>query len=254
MYMLIKFKIEHQIEIIFINNEPYFKVKDVCKILGFKNSTDAVKTHCDPKGVALAESITEGGKQMVKFINEQNLYALMFNVPKTFKTDTEEVKKVKEQAKEFQKWVFSTVLPTIRKTGKFDLVNSNLDHLKHLDENIQKQHSKLINQKNFQIGDVDAIKEYNRKNCKLHTGLTTQEVKKIGKKRGLKAKDTQSAKQVLRKIDPAKAGSMSLADDLCYKNQDRTIEEIAPITKLSIPLFQAIIDAGLEHGIKELKE
>lgn len=252
--MLIKFKIEHEIEIIFINNEPFFKGKNVCNVLGFKNHKTAIDTHCDSKGVVSQTHLTQGGMQNTLFINEQNLYALMFNVPKTFKTDTEEVKKVKEQAKEFQKLVFSTVLPTIRKTGKFDIVNSNLDHLKHLDENIQKQHSKLINQKNFQIGDVDAIKEYNRKNCELRTGLTTQEVKKIGKERGLKTKDTQSAKQVLRKIDPAKAGSMSLADDLCYKNQDRTIEEIAPITKLSIPLFQAIIDAGLEHGIKELKE
>jgi phage anti-repressor protein len=123
---------------------------------------------------------------------------------------------------------------------------------KHLDENIQKANSKKINSVNYHIGGTEAIKEYNRLNCLLHTGKTTQEIKQIGRDEGLKSKDTQSAKAVIRKLKPAVAGSMSLTDDLSSKNPERELEQIVYISKLSIPLFKAIIESGLKHNIKEL--
>ena len=118
--MLVKFQQKEEVEIIYVNNEPYFKAKDVCKILGFKNHHDAVKNHCDLEGVVSSEGLTITGKKISNFINEPNLYALIFNVPKKFNTDSEEVKKTKDKAKLFQKWIFSDVIPTLRKTGKFE--------------------------------------------------------------------------------------------------------------------------------------
>ncbi|TCP18096.1 BRO family protein [Nicoletella semolina] len=58
------------------------------------------------KGVRKTYTLTKGGKQELTFINEPNLYRIIF-------------KSRKAEAVEFQNWVFEEVLPQIRKTGKY---------------------------------------------------------------------------------------------------------------------------------------
>ena len=69
------------------NGEPWFLAGDVCRVLGIKNSSDAVneivkklKT-AGVKGVGTSDTLLEtaGGKQQVTIINEQILYELIFN-------------------------------------------------------------------------------------------------------------------------------------------------------------------------------
>ena len=83
---------------------PLFIAKQVCLALGFKDSINAVKTHCDPEDVCKVELQTNGGKQLVNCVNESGLYALIFGskLPK---------------AKQFKRWVTNEVLPAIRKQG-----------------------------------------------------------------------------------------------------------------------------------------
>lgn len=83
---------------------PLFIAKQVCLALGFKDSINAVKTHCDPEDVCKVEIQTNGGKQLVNCVNESGLYALIFGskLPK---------------AKQFKRWVTNEVLPAIRKQG-----------------------------------------------------------------------------------------------------------------------------------------
>lgn len=254
--MLIKFQNKYDIEIIYINNQPYFKAKDVCTVLGFKNHTNAVKTHCDKKGVASQKSLTMGGEQVINYINEPNLYALIFNVPKTFKTDTEGVKKVKERARLFQDWVFSEVLPSIRKTGKYELQQKLDDNLlRHLNTEIQKQNVKMINAVKIQEGGVGSVKNYHNEICKLHTGMTATEIKRKAKECGkFKSNVYNSARQVIREGSKSVAASMSVADQLAKANHTKPIEEICKIAKLSIPLFKAIEESGVEHNFAELKK
>lgn len=83
---------------------PLFIAKQVCTILGFVNSKDAVSRHVDPEDVCKVEVQTNGGKQLVNCVNESGLYALIFGskLPK---------------AKQFKRWVTNEVLPAIRKQG-----------------------------------------------------------------------------------------------------------------------------------------
>lgn len=83
---------------------PLFVAKQVCLALGFKDTINAVKTHCDPEDVSKVEIQTNGGKQLVNCVNESGLYALIFGskLPK---------------AKQFKRWVTNEVLPAIRKQG-----------------------------------------------------------------------------------------------------------------------------------------
>ena len=91
------------------NNKPYFCLKDVCNILEITNSRD-VLTRLDKNGVVLTDTPTKGGNQKLNFINEPNLYRVIFRSDK-------------QEAKQFQNFVFNEVLPTLRKTGTYTINN-----------------------------------------------------------------------------------------------------------------------------------
>lgn len=84
---------------------PLFIAKQVCDLLGFGNSRQALETHCDPEDVTKVEMLDRlNRKQLVNCVNESGLYALIFGskLPK---------------AKQFKRWVTNEVLPAIRKQG-----------------------------------------------------------------------------------------------------------------------------------------
>ena len=88
-----------------INNEPYFNLADVCRFLEINNQRMA-KTRLSEKGVSTTDILTNGGVQQANFINESNLYKLIFQSRKP-------------EAEIFADWVTSEVLPTIRKHGAY---------------------------------------------------------------------------------------------------------------------------------------
>lgn len=95
----------HSVRIELINNNPWFCLVDVCEILSITNHRN-VTTRLDEKGVRSMDTLTKGGNQLLTFVNEPNLYRVIFQSRK-------------EEATKFQDWVFNEVLPTIRKTGNY---------------------------------------------------------------------------------------------------------------------------------------
>lgn len=88
------------------NDEPLFVVKDVCEALAISNYRDAVaKLDDDERGSVLVDTL--GGRQQMTAVNESGLYNLIFQSRKP-------------QAKAFRKWVTGEVLPSIRKTGRYE--------------------------------------------------------------------------------------------------------------------------------------
>lgn len=98
-----------EIRTVTINDEPWFVGVDVAKALGYKKPTDAVTNNVD-EGDSTREGVTDnlGRTQTTIVINESGLYALIFNSKL-------------ESAKKFKKWVTSEVLPSIRKTGSYQM-------------------------------------------------------------------------------------------------------------------------------------
>ena len=86
--------------------EPMFCAKDVCDALKYGNSREALRKHVDEKDVTKRDTLTKGGKQMMTFINESGLYALILSSKL-------------ESARRFKHWVTSEVLPSIRKQGGY---------------------------------------------------------------------------------------------------------------------------------------
>lgn len=110
-----------------IDGEPWFVANDVCNILGIVNSRDALsRLEDDEKGVGITDTL--GGKQEMNIVNESGLYNLIFQSRKP-------------EAKKFRKWVTSEVLPSIRKTGKYDIrksikagsIGNLLDHVRKME-------------------------------------------------------------------------------------------------------------------------
>ncbi len=86
--------------------EPWFVVKDVCAVLGLTNVTEAGRSlDEDERGSEFLN--TSGGRQEMLTVSESGLYALIFTSRKP-------------EARSFRKWVTGTVLPAIRKTGRFE--------------------------------------------------------------------------------------------------------------------------------------
>lgn len=86
--------------------EPLFCATDICRALGYANGRDAIAKHCDEGDVAKRDTPTTSGIQMMTFVNESGLYALIFGSKLPC-------------AKQFKLWVTSEVLPSIRRTGSY---------------------------------------------------------------------------------------------------------------------------------------
>lgn len=83
-------------------DDVWFCLKDVCDILELGNVSQ-VRTRLKEDGVISNEVIDALGRtQQAIFINEKNLYRVIFQSRKP-------------QATRFQDWVFDDVLPSIRK-------------------------------------------------------------------------------------------------------------------------------------------
>jgi prophage antirepressor-like protein len=100
-----------EIRILDRDGDPWFVAKDVASVLGYSNTKDAVKTHCRD-GVAFRSLVkipdALGRMQEVVIISELNVNRLIMRskLPK---------------AEAFQDWVCGEVIPSIRKTGKYQV-------------------------------------------------------------------------------------------------------------------------------------
>lgn len=91
--------------------DPWFIAKDVCAILELDNVTRAISDLDYSEKITLTNgkgNPRAGIPHTINLISESGLYALAF-------------KSKKPEAKKFSKWVRTEVLPTLRKTGKYEL-------------------------------------------------------------------------------------------------------------------------------------
>jgi hypothetical protein len=108
MSQLQNFLFENQ-EVRFVGtaDDPEWLAVDVCKVLELGNPSQALSDFDeDEKGITTSDTL--GGLQGMLTVTEPGLYKLIF-------------KSRKPVAKRFQKWVFSEVLPSLRKTGTYSV-------------------------------------------------------------------------------------------------------------------------------------
>ena len=149
----------NQVRIQIINDKEYFCAKDICDILEIKNNRQAL-LRVESEDVILTDTPTNSGIQQMSFVNEAGLYSLIFQSKK-------------EEAKNFKKWVFEEVLPTIRKTGKYEvapqLPQFNSEFLLQLSEAMREK-EKLIEKQTQEIQVLEYSKATVEKNLEIKEG------------------------------------------------------------------------------------
>jgi len=90
-----------------IDGDPYFSGKDVAVALGYKNPQEAVRNHVDEDDRTVSDLLTVNGTALT-IINESGLYSLILSSKLP-------------GAKRFKHWVTGEVLPTLRKTGRYEV-------------------------------------------------------------------------------------------------------------------------------------
>lgn len=117
---LVPFSFEsHEIRVIANDQgDPWFVANDVSELLGYRNAPDMTRMlDEDEKGThnlrIRSESGVEQDREMT-IISESGLYACI-------------LKSRRAEAQTFRKWVTSEVLPTIRKTGKYEAPAATTD-------------------------------------------------------------------------------------------------------------------------------
>ena len=130
-----------KLNIIKKDDDIWFRGKTIADILGYLNSRKAINDHVDSKDKCKINELKSKGndslpltgnlKNMI-YINESGLYSLI-------------LRSKMDKAKEFKRWVTKEVLPSIRKTGKYEF--NNRPH-KMLAFNINTEydlHKKVVN-------------------------------------------------------------------------------------------------------------
>lgn len=99
----------HAVRVVEIDGDPWFLASDVCRALEHSDTSTAVK-RLDEEDKLLQTIFVSGQNRQVIVINESGLYNLILTSRK-------------EEARKFKRWVTSEVLPSIRKTGKYNYQN-----------------------------------------------------------------------------------------------------------------------------------
>ena len=114
---------------ILVDEVPYFVAKDATKVLGYKNTTQALNDRVDGEDkisklvnesqISENDNFVNDSQRMVNvdLINESGLYSLILSSKMP-------------NAKKFKHWVTSEVLPAIRKNGSYQIPQTPEEQLK----------------------------------------------------------------------------------------------------------------------------
>ena len=218
----------HEIHVVFdTHGNPWWPAAEPCEILGLGNVRMAV-SRLDDDEKRLITIPTSGGPQRVWCINEAGLYNLMLSSRKP-------------QAKAFRRWLTHDVLPTLRKTGHYELTSEKF--FANVRRPIQVQNSRDVGALQSAFGGKgDAIKWY-RKSSRHITGKYPKMWCNMAIQRDLHGEARRRGREAVRVLFPEGACAMSLSDELVLNNINEA--EAIAIGKDSIALFKRIIDAGV---------
>ena len=135
------------IRVLTIKNEPYFVGQDVASVLGYKDTSDALKKHVDSDDKLTRRFADSGQNREMYIINESGLYSLILSS----KLPT---------AKRFKRWVTGEVLPAIRKHGAY-LTEQKVEEILTNPDTIIKLATRLKEEREARK-QAEALNEANR--------------------------------------------------------------------------------------------
>ena len=260
---------------ILIDMEPWFIAKEVAALLGYENTKQAILTNVDEldqkmlsrseceslfgQSITDAETIenTDNPKGLsdrplnnsvkisnfgMKFINESGLYTLI-------------ARSNKPEARRFQRWVTSEVLPSIRKTGSYGL---QIDKHDLLLLNISK--AKTPEERALAISELEKYHEDEKHTLKVENEqleadneiLTQQRDKAIATKAQI---STNREAVAVGRVGGLVTANNRLKDELYGNRNRRTIKAVAILNHLKDKDFSyhKLIKYCKEHDLEIIK-
>lgn len=212
-----------QIRTVEIDGEIYFVGKDVTEILGYSNPRKAIIDHVDEEdktdGVTIRDSI--GREQNPVCINESGLYSLILSSKMP-------------NAKKFKRWVTSEILPTLRKTGSYEMPNAKKN----------KSNRTALSSANMMVKNVMSVLE----KAKVEPVFIAAEVKRLYTDLGYEVKaplvtDKETMSKLYDCTDIAKELGIYSANDNPHNQAVSVI-----IKKLHIPDSEIVTAAFSQNG------
>jgi prophage antirepressor-like protein len=117
---------KNKVRIVLIQEKEYFVAKDIAEILEYKRPSDAITQHCR-KPLNLKEILRNGDIPLHERKKlKENLTGLDVQTKLILEPDVWRliIKSEMPEAEKIEEWIFEEVLPSIRKTGKYELENS----------------------------------------------------------------------------------------------------------------------------------
>lgn len=155
-----------ELRTILLDGVEWFIAKDVADCLGYSQTADMTK-RLDEDDVKTIPDKLSGLTYNQTIINESGLYAAILGSNKPM-------------AKKFKRWVTSEVLPSIRKTGGYNIPSNYIDALKQLVQSEEeKQRIQLERDEAIRLKAMVASGREGTLFSK--TGVLTKQVNKLGK-------------------------------------------------------------------------
>lgn len=106
--------------VVVVDGEPWFVAADVARELGYRMASDLTRT-LDPDERGTHQTRTPSGDQSISVISEGGLFRALVQRQTGRITDDE----MREKVKTFQRIVTHEILPAIRKTGSYSVVEKS---------------------------------------------------------------------------------------------------------------------------------
>jgi prophage antirepressor-like protein len=143
-----------QVRIILFDSKEYFVAKDIAEVLEYKRPAKAISDHCknilNLKEILSSPILGSSKDENISYF--RNLFGTswaktqIIQEPDVWRLI---IKSEMPEAEKIETWIFEEVLPSIRKTGKYELENSQLTQTPQILENIDldlqiSQNKKLL--------------------------------------------------------------------------------------------------------------
>lgn len=198
-----------ELESIFKNNEfgqlrtfvdlegkPWIAGVDVARALGYKNPTNAIKTHCKQNRTLkhrMNHRLSSGNYEII-FIEESNFYRLV-------------IKSTLPSAEKFQDWVVEEVLPSLRETGKYEIkeeksaIQNNQNSLEEINKALGNKVNHLINRNKLIAEDLIKYRLYCFDEIAEEFGIKTTTLEAILEDRGFDLENVAYVKSGVKYVD-----------------------------------------------------
>lgn len=170
----------NNITIIGDSENPWFIVKEIAEILGITSYRNFI-SKLESEQIRVYQINTNKGTRNVSIMNESGLYEMIFRSDK-------------EIAKQFRKWVFNEVLPSIRKKGKYELEEQHKKEIEEFSKKLEEKEEqyKRVYNVNIELLNFKKLKEKNESIYIVSTyDYSRQGIYKVGRTKNMKDRNSQ---------------------------------------------------------------